>query len=186
LTVSRTLGPVAVTPTVFSPNGDGRRDLLRVTFSLTVPAEVRVRILRDGRWVASPLSSALDAGAHEVVWDGLRVAGRIRDGAYSAVVEVTDAVGTVAFGAPFVSDTSPPRVQILPGRRLLVRVSEPALLVLRIDGTRLRREVAKAGVVRIPWSGPAMRVRVVAWDEAGNRSPGVVRVRKPARSGARQ
>jgi len=46
-----------------------------------------------------------------------------------------------------------------------------------IDGRSLRREVAKAGQVRIPWTGPATRVRVVAWDTAGNLSVPAVRVR---------
>jgi hypothetical protein len=186
LTVNRTLGLVAVSPAVFSPNGDGRRDVLRVSFSLTAPAEVRVRILRDGRWVASPLSSSLLPGAQHLVWDGMRASGPVRDGTYSAVVEARDAAGAVAFGAPFASDTSPPRVQILPERRLRVRVSEPAVLVVHADGARLRREVAKPGVVWIRLGRPATRVRVVAWDEAGNRSAEVRRARKPARSGSRQ
>jgi len=47
-----------------------------------------------------------------------------------------------------------------------------------IDGTAVRREVARAGVVRIPWSGQATRVRVVAWDAAGNQSTPVIRITK--------
>jgi hypothetical protein len=70
-------------------------------------------------------------------------------------------------------------VSILPGRGLRVEVSEPALLTFVIDGRSLRRQVARAGVVRIPWSGVAASVRVVAWDAAGNMSGPVVRVRRP-------
>ena len=69
-------------------------------------------------------------------------------------------------------------MRILPGKQLTVDVSEPAVLTFLIDGRSLRREVAKAGQVRIPWSGPATRVRVVAWDAAGNVSAPVTRVRK--------
>jgi hypothetical protein len=186
LTVNRTLGLVAVAPAAFSPNGDGRRDLLRVTFTLAAAADVRVRILRDGRWVASPLASSLLPGTRRLSWDGMRASGPLRDGAYSAVVEARDAVGAISFAAPFVADTAAPRVQILPGRPLRLRVSEPAVLTLLVDGAALRREVAKAGVVRVPSSGPAVRVRVVAWDAAGNRSAPVVRVQRPVRSGSRE
>jgi hypothetical protein len=58
-------------------------------------------------------------------------------------------------------------------------VSEPATLTFVIDGQPLKREVKRAGVVRIPWAGPATRVRVVAWDVAGNTSGPVVRIRRP-------
>ena len=50
---------------------------------------------------------------------------------------------------------------------------------LGIEGiTTEIREVKRAGVIRIPWAGPAARVRVVAWDAAGNSSGPVVRVRR--------
>ena len=52
------------------------------------------------------------------------------------------------------------------------------MLTFVIDGRSLRREVMKAGQVRIPWNGPATRVRVVAWDAAGNASVPTVRVRQ--------
>jgi hypothetical protein len=176
LTVSRTLGLVAVSPSVFSPNGDGRRDRLLVSFSLLAPADVRVRVLRDGRWVASPLVGSFLPGVQSLVWAGARSSGTLRDGSYTAEVETTDGVGTVSFGAPFASDTVAPRVRILPSKGLRISVNEPAILTLRIDGAPLRREVRKAGTVRIPWSGPTARVRVVAWDAAGNASGPVVRV----------
>ena len=175
-TVSRTLGTVAVAPAVFSPNGDGRKDALVVAFGLAAPADVRIRILREGRWVATPLTGALGAGPQRLVWNGLRGAGPIKDGSYEAVVEATDEVGTVSYAAAFASDTVAPRVRILPGRGLRLEVSEPAVLTMLVDGQPLRREVRRAGVVRIRWSGPAARVRVVAWDAGGNSSGPVVRV----------
>ncbi|HWQ25109.1 MAG TPA: peptidoglycan recognition protein, partial [Gaiellaceae bacterium] len=179
LAVTRTLGTVAVSPPLFSPNGDGRLDRLAVTFPLAAPAEVRLRILREGRWVATPFAGTLFAGPQRLVWDGARATGSLRDGSYEAVVEVTDAVGTLAVGVPFVVDTTAPRVRILPGRPLRIEVDEPAALVLRVDGAILRRRVAAPGIVRIPWRAPAARVRVVAWDAAGNASPPAVRVERP-------
>jgi hypothetical protein len=176
LSVNRTLGLVSVAPAAFSPNGDGRKDRLSLSFALTSPADIRVRIERDGNWVASPLAAGFGIGTQTFVWDGSRAAGSLRDGEYEAVVEAAGATGAISYGVPFVSDTVAPRVRILPGKGLRVQVSEPSVLTFVIDGRALRREVKKAGTVRIPWTGPAAKVRVVAWDVAGNASGPVVRV----------
>ncbi len=188
LAISRTLGTVSVAPAAFSPNGDGRLDRLTIDFTLANPADVRIRILRgDGAWVATPVvTESLPLGPQRFTWDGSRIGvGDVRDGSYEAVVDVTDAVGTVSFGVPFVSDTTAPVVRILPGSPLRIAVSEPAVLTMLIDGRAVRREVKKAGTVRIPNSRSARRVRVVAWDAAGNKSGPVVRVanRESRRSG---
>ncbi|MGI8479844.1 MAG: N-acetylmuramoyl-L-alanine amidase [Gaiellaceae bacterium] len=179
LLVSRTLGLVSVTPSLFSPNEDGRNDRLEIAFSLALAADVSVRIVRDGSWVASPHAASYEAGAHLFEWNGTRAAGRLRDGSYSAVVAATDAlVGRVSVVVPFVSDTLSPRVRLLPTRGIRVAVSEPAVLYLTIDGARRERKVKRAGVVRIRWQGAARRVRVVARDDAGNTSASLVRVRR--------
>jgi hypothetical protein len=178
LSVNRTLGLVSVAPAAFSPNGDGRKDTLTVRYTLNAPALVRIRIEREGRWVASPLIGTFVPAAPDFTWNGTRVSGRVRDGTYEAVVEATTTTGVISYGVPFLSDTVAPRVVILPGKGLRVQVSEPSLLTFVIDGHALRREVKKAGTVRIPWSGPAARVRVVAWDAAGNVSGPVVRIRR--------
>jgi len=179
LTVTRALGAVAVAPASFSPNGDGRKDNIALTFSLAVAADVRIRVVRDDRWVASPLLASFLPGPQRFVWDGVRSTGTLRDGSYQAIVEVDDGVGAISYGVPFVSDTVAPRVRILPGPRLRIEVSEPAALTLRIDGRAFRREVRRAGIVSIPRMGAARRVRVVAWDAAGNASGPVVRIARP-------
>ena len=178
LSVNRTLGLVTATPGVFSPNGDGRKDRMTLTFDLAAAADVRIRIERDGRWVASPLAGSFLAGAQRFVWDGARAGGVLRDGEYSAVVEATGGPGSIAFSVPFVADTVAPRVRILPSERLRVEVSEPAALTLVIDGQSLKVEAKRAGVMRIPWAATVRRVRVVAWDAAGNVSEPAVRVRR--------
>jgi hypothetical protein len=179
LSVNRTLGLVTAAPLAFSPNDDGRKDRLTLTFDLTAPADVRVRVEREGRWVASLHAGSFLPGTQRVVWDGVRATGHLRDGEYRAVVEATGGAGTISFGVPFASDTTAPRVRILPGDGLRVEVSEAAVLTFLIDGQALRREVRRSGVVRIPWAGSATRVRVVAWDAAGNASGPVVRIRRP-------
>jgi hypothetical protein len=180
LTVSRTLGLVTVEPALFSPNEDGRNDRLTVSFALSVPAAVGVRVMREGRWVASPLTATYTDGAHTFEWNGLRSVGRIKDGDYSLILEASDAlVGAVSVTVPFSVDSSAPRVRFLPTRGLRLEVSEPGRLFLRVDGVRVERDVKKAGVVRVPWDGAANRVRVVAEDAAGNRSKPLVRARQP-------
>ncbi len=186
LTVSRTLGVVTASPAAFSPNGDGRRDRLVVTFSLAAAADVRIRIERDGRWVARPLIGNFVPGTQRFVWDGVRSTGALRDGAYQAIIEAQDGIGAISYGVPFVSDTVAPRLRILPSKRLRVEVSEPSVLTLRIDGRALRYEAKRAGLIHIPWDGPARRVRAVAWDVAGNVSGPVVRIAAPSPPGSGQ
>jgi N-acetylmuramoyl-L-alanine amidase-like protein len=176
LTVTRTLAAVSLAPVTFSPNADGRNDQIDVGFALTMPATVRARVVQEERWVATALrATALPAGSHRIAWRGKR---RLPDGAYTVVLEVTDALTTFGVELPFVSDSTAPTVEILPTRKLRVRVSEPATLILRIDGTWTQRQVRKAGVVNVPDAGSATRVRVLARDLAGNTSRPALRVRK--------
>jgi hypothetical protein len=166
--VSRTLGQLKVAPASFSPNGDGRKDRLSVAFTLSSPAFVRVRVLRDGKYVTTLANAELQPGAQRLDWDGAKRIGRLLDGGYEAVVEATDTVGLSTLRLPFASDTRVPVVRVLEGRPLRVWVSEPSLLTLRVNGVGLRQDVKRAGEVRVAWRGPAGHVRVVAWDAAGN------------------
>jgi hypothetical protein len=183
LTISRLLGRVSVAPAVFSPNGDGRRDTIEIGFDLAGPATVRVRVLREDRWVATPLVSSLPAGPQHVVWDGSRSDGQLRDGSYQAVVEASGEVGATSFAVPFASDTHPPRARIVSLRPLRVEVSEPAVLHLRVNGVAARKELQRAGVVTVRWPEPVRRARVVAWDAAGNASAPIAGV---AREGSKR
>jgi len=186
LSVIRTLSAVSATPAAFSPNGDGRKDRLVVSFSLSAAADVRIRIEREGRWVATPLFGSFLPGPQRFVWDGSRATGSLRDGAYEVIVEALGEVGGISYGAPFVTDTIAPRLRIIAGPKLRVELSEPAVLTLRIDGRALRYEAKRAGVVRIPWNGPARRVRAVAWDAAGNASGPVLRIAASGSTGSGQ
>jgi N-acetylmuramoyl-L-alanine amidase len=173
--ISRTLGQLAVRPAAFSPNGDGRLDGLGVTFALAAPADVRVRVLRDGKHVTTLVNTRLEPGPQRLDWDGSKRLGRLLDGDYEAVVEATDTLGVSTLRLPFSSDTRVPVVRILKGRPLRVWVSEPSLLTLRVNGVPLRQEATREGELRVDWNGPAGRVRVVAWDAAGNVSRPAVR-----------
>jgi hypothetical protein len=166
--VTRTLGAARVTPAAFSPNGDGRADRLQVSFELGAPALVSVRVLREGRWVATPLVGERGPGPVTVSWDGAKRVGRSRDGSYAAIVEATDAVGTAHIELPFLADTRAPEVRVVSREPLRLWVSEPARLTLRVDGNAHRFDMRRTGVTRVPGVRRARSVRAVAWDAAGN------------------
>ena len=92
--VSRTLSAFAASRTAISPNGDGRADALSFTFALAQPATVRLRILRDGKWIATPTTpTLLGPGPQLLSWDGKKRIGRPPDGLYRAELTVTDVIG---------------------------------------------------------------------------------------------
>ncbi len=167
--VTRTLGALAADRQAFSPNGDGRADRISFSFALGAPADVRLRVLRDGKWISTVFSGPLQAGARQIAWNGTKRLGRLRDGVYEAVVEATDTVATAALSVQLVADTQEPIVRILQRAPLKVWVSEPARLAIRAGGRSFKRDVTKAGEARV--SAPRLGVaRIVAWDAAGNAS----------------
>ncbi len=170
LAVTRTLGNVAVSRLAFSPNADGRADQISFRFALAAPAEVRLRILKNGKWVATPFAGPLQAGVKKVDWDGVKRVGRLVDGMYEAIVEATDPIATSTVALPFAADTRQPRLRIVQRSPLRIWVSEPARLTLRFGTRNLVHEAAAAGIVRIPKAPRLGIVRAVAWDPAGNKS----------------
>jgi N-acetylmuramoyl-L-alanine amidase len=173
--VTRTLGGVGITRVAFSPNRDGTADTIGFRFSLAAPADVRLRVLKDGKWVVTPLAASLPPGAQRVAWDGTKRIGRLLDGAYEAVLEATDTLATARVSLPFVSDTRAPKVTIVKRNPLRIEVSEPARLTLRVGGRSHVHDAKAAGVVVVRNVSRRGGVRVVAWDTAGNRSRPVSR-----------
>ncbi len=174
VTVTRTLGALVADRQAFSPNGDGRADRITFSFRLQAPAEVRVRVLRDGKWIATPFSGPLEPGARRVVWDGAKRMGQARDGEYEAVVEATDVFTTAALAVPVALDRVAPRIRIVRRSPLRIWASEPVRLSLRIGTRSFKRDVAAAGESRV--SAPRLGlIRIVAWDAAGNASGPVSR-----------
>ena len=99
-------------PALLTPNGDGNGDALTVTFQLAAPATVRLRVLRDGKWVATPFTGPLPAGPQSIGWNGAKRVGKTLDGSYAAVIDATDAVGTATVSLPFLLDAHPPVVKL--------------------------------------------------------------------------
>jgi hypothetical protein len=170
LLVTRTLGRVTLDATSFTPNGDGRGDTLAITVPLKGPASLRVRILHEGHWVATPLSGPVDAGTQVVRWDGSKRVGKARDGEYVVSIEATDGIGRSHVELPVVLDRTAPVVRLVSTDPPLLRVSEPATLALRVNGARRTLRVAAPGRVRIARIARIRTLVVVARDKAGNRS----------------
>jgi hypothetical protein len=154
----------------FTPNGDGKGDLLHLGYTLTQPASVKLTILRGTSWAASPFAGRLEAGQQSIDWDGSKPRGRLREGAYVAELAVTDAVTTVRARFPFIADWTPPKVTILGVAPLRLRVSEPARLVIRTGKGTLRLTVAKPGTIRVASVRKPRSLTISAIDAAGNTS----------------
>ena len=170
LLVTRTLGKVSLDAASFTPNGDGLGDTLTITVPLAAPASVTVRILRDGKWIATPLAGSFDAGTQTAAWDGSKRLGRARDGDYVVSVESVDGVGTARVDLPVLLDRTAPVVRVVSTSPAVLRVSEQAVLAVRANGALRRLTAAKAGVVRLRGIASLRTLLVVARDAAGNRA----------------
>src|SRR5207247_1155105 len=178
--VDRTLGHLAVAPTPFSPNGDGRLDTATVGFKLSRQADVRVRIMGGYAVVAilHPIGT-LAAGPAEFVWNGTTKDGsRAADGTYSALVEATTGLGTRTLSLPLTLDTRAPAVRVISARvrdgrtHLRLWLSEPATLHVRYASPDwrsggLRTAERPAGYSRITLPRAA-KVRLWGVDAAAN------------------
>ena len=101
----------------FSPNGDGRRDVNRIAFTVTEAGRVTVTIVdRDGERVRR-LTDGIEARPGtpvRVVWDGRTDAGlRAPDGLYRMQVGLRRTGRTVIAAGSFNVDTTAPRPVVL-------------------------------------------------------------------------
>jgi hypothetical protein len=177
--VDRALARVSVATPVVSPNGDGRFDELQVSFDLARPASVRVRVTRDGKSVARVFLGDLPAGSQTLVWAGRRRGGVVRDGQYAVEVTATTELVARSVAQPFAVDTQAPRIVLTTVRvrkastKLLFELSEAARLKILLDGRPFWAD-RPAGQGSFWQRVTARRIRVVAWDAAGNRGEPVV------------
>jgi hypothetical protein len=166
--VTRTLGRLALASPAVTPNGDGRNDALLLTVPLTAQATLTVRILREGKWVATPFTGTAGPGSQTVTWDGSKRIGKARDGAYAVAVEVVDAVGTAIVQLPFLLDATAPSVRVVSAEPPRIWVSEAAALDVRVNGARRVMRASGPGAMRIPRIERLRTLVVVARDPAGN------------------
>jgi N-acetylmuramoyl-L-alanine amidase len=167
--------PVSVSPTIlvsgfspsgtlFSPNGDGRLDTLEFRFTLAAPADVKLRVLKRGLWVATVFAGGLGAGPQILAWDGRKRLGRLLDGSYEAELTSPGDVQRLAFA----SDTRAPALRLLGLRPARLWVNEAADVVLTVDGRRRTVRRDRPGAFAVPGRPPRRVLRAVARDAAGN------------------
>ena len=168
IVLSRTLSGFAVTPTVLSPNGDGRSDTASISFALAVPAFARIQVLKGGKQIVRPLFSELQPGPQTLTWPG-----GVRDGDYSMALAVTDTTGSVTQAVPVRIDRVKPRLRLASRRPVRLSLSEPARVTLIADGRTTSFRRPKAGVFLVALGRPFKRLVGFAEDAAGNISPRV-------------
>jgi hypothetical protein len=168
--VNRNLSAFAAGRRAFSPNADGRFDTLPFTFTLAAPSEVKLRILRAGKWIATAFTGSLSPGPQALSWDGKKRIGRVLDGAYEAELTVTDVAGSVSQRVPFTADSTRPVLRLRSTRPLRLHLNEPAEVVIMAGGAREVVKRTRAGAFTVRPAPSAGRVRAVAWDAAGNAS----------------
>jgi flagellar hook assembly protein FlgD len=112
-TVRPSLDQVAVQgasgPAVFSPNGDGTRDGVNVSFRSTEAGVVVAAVHDSSNHVVDSFSIAIGAGAGTITWDGRTSSGSyVPDGPYTVDLTPRDTAGNdgPALGADVVSYTA--------------------------------------------------------------------------------
>src|SRR5918995_3928828 len=158
IVVDRTLAAFAVSPPVYSPNGDQRVDQLAFTFVLAAPAHVKLAIA-GGDVV---YEGDLGAGPQDIRWDG-----RLNDGKHAAVLEATGPFGTRSQTARFAADTRKPVFRLLSKAQRRFTVDERVTVTGTVGGVRVR---AVVGPGRFSLAGGGGSIAVTAWDAAGNRA----------------
>jgi hypothetical protein len=171
VTVDRSLTGLTTTSALISPNGDGVNDSTTIGFSLTQSLPVQLLIEYYGTVVGTIFTGQLGPGPQTIAWDGTTRGVRIPDGAYDAVVVVTDPLGAVSFSIPVTVDTTPPALTLLDAATLRFQLSEPATVTVTVNGQPVVRP-EPAGVFTLPWQGgPVTTISAQADDAAGNLSP---------------
>jgi N-acetylmuramoyl-L-alanine amidase-like protein len=163
--VDRTLGASAASSPAFSPNGDGRLDTVRLSFSLLNPAHVEVRVLRNHAIVATLLQQDLTPGSQRLSWDG----GGFPNGRYTVAVSAVDSLLTVTQAVPVRIDRKPPSLRLVSLASLTFRVGEPGRLVLAVNGRWRQVAVRRAGLVHVRYRGTVRGLTAYAVDLAGNK-----------------
>jgi hypothetical protein len=171
--VDRTLAGLHASLPVISPTGDGVNDTVTFSFALAQNVPLRLEILQDGFAVATPFQGQLGVGPHAIDWDGTANGVPLPDGAYVALVTVTDALGDVQLSLPLAIDTIPPVLTLLDARTLKFSLNEPATVTVVVNGkTRLVKNAPK-GTFTVGYSGAVLGLTAVAQDAGGNVGPAI-------------
>ena len=166
--VDRTLAGLDAVPRVISPNGDGVADTMAFSFMLAQNVPVRLDIEQNAAVVATPFQGQLGIGPHTLDWDGTANGAPLPDGAYVAVVTVTDQLGDIQLSLPITIDTTPPILTIVNAKTLTFSLDEPATVTILVDQRKRIVHGEDKGIFTIPIQGIVHQVSAEAQDLAGN------------------
>ena len=182
--LDRTLGRLQVDHPVISPNHDGYRDSLRISYKLAHAADVQVTVLGDGPAVATVFAGKLGAGPHALTWTGAGTGGAVvPDGSYRIRVQAVTDLGTRRLAADVGIDTKPPTVRntvatrTATGTRVTFTLGETAYVHVWFGDHLVRMGRVPAGPGTIRRSRRPAEIRIRARDAAWNRT---VVTRKPS------
>jgi hypothetical protein len=173
--LDRTLGFVTVSPTAFSPNGDGQLDSAEATFTLARAANVQVKVRPRGERARVIFDGAMGAGPQTIPWDGALDGATTADGSYTVAVQATAGLGTRHVRLPIRVDTRRPTLsgvlaeRTRRGTRVRFTLDEAGPVVIRFGWKRVQVH-GTVGANRVWRRLRVERVRLRSWDAAGNPS----------------
>jgi hypothetical protein len=171
--VDRTVSGFSASPAAFSPNHDLMLDTTTFSFLLAQPVQVSLRVQSAGVVVADVFDGPLPAGAHAIAWDGSGFGPPLFDGAYTAVLTVTDGLGAVPVPLAIRLDTTPPHLKLVDRSKLAFTVDEASTVTAVVNGSTVVTVNAEPGAFAIPFTGTVTSVTAQAVDAAGNASASV-------------
>jgi flagellar hook assembly protein FlgD len=111
--VDRTLGFPDASPRICSPNGDGTRDTVAVSFKLTRRAEVTLALVRGQEVLRTIKAGEFPAGPQSVTWDGKVTGGAFADsGTYDLRVTAHGSMGVTSVSKSVTVDRFAPRLTV--------------------------------------------------------------------------
>jgi len=95
LALMPTISSAFASPDTFSPDGDGTNDTSTIGFELNVTADVTVTVMDGATTIKELASEVMNAGTHNVVWDGEDTGGTtVDEGDYTVEIEATNSEGS--------------------------------------------------------------------------------------------
>src|SRR4051794_10461475 len=155
--IDRTVTRFTVAPAV--TNG-----AVTFSFDLARVSSVRLDVQRAGKTVAPVYSATLAPGTQSIAWN----AAGTNDGTYAGALTTSGEIGTATRTQLFRIDRTRPTLRARSFGALRFWVSEPAMVTLLVNGSRVVRSV-RAGTFSYR-HGRVRSVRIVARDAAGNLS----------------
>jgi hypothetical protein len=134
---------------LFSPNGDGRREVARVNVRLRVAGQLTLEVQRDGKTVVRLASGPHGAGRLQATWDGRDASGaRVPDGTYALKLNARAGERKFRTTRKVIVDTDAPAIAGMAVRSTSVTGGAAA------DACRVTVTPAGAGALTIEALGP--------------------------------